>query len=105
MNPVNLFLAAAVLATFVEGTVEYIFSDSAAAKPYLKYIALAVGVGVSLAYNLDILAALGIVSPIPFVGAVISGLIIGRGSNYLNDFVTSFQKPKVVVTTPPAPTT
>ena len=94
MQPVNLFLAAMVLATFIEGTVEYIFADRTNAQPYLKYIALALGVLVSLAYKLDILASLGIISPLPFVGSIVSGLIIGRGSNYVNDFVSSFQKPK-----------
>lgn len=91
MNIATYGVAVLLLATLVEGFTEYLFSDQPKAQPYLKYIALGLGVGVSLAYGVDILAGLGLVSPVPFVGQVISGLIIGRGSNYVNDFVSSLK--------------
>ncbi len=93
MNIASYGVAIFLLATLTEGFTEYLFSDVAKAKPYLKYIALAMGVGVSLAYRVDILAGLGLTTSVPYVGSIISGLIIGRGSNYVNDIVTSFQKP------------
>ena len=95
MNTVAIGIGAFVLATLVEGLTEYVFADVQKVQPYLKYIALVLGVGAAIAYRVDILAALGLVSPIPFVGEIVSGLIIGRGSNYVNDIVTSFQQPKL----------
>lgn len=81
-----------ILAALVEGFTEYVFGFADRVKPYLKYIALVLGVGATLAYNIDILRDLaGLTSPIPYVGQIISGLIIGRGSNYLNDFVSAIR--------------
>ena len=76
------------LATFVEGFVEYFFGGGGhASKPYLKYIALLLGVGAAIAYQVDLLASVGLHSVFPFVDYVISGIIISRGSNFLNDLV------------------
>lgn len=91
MNPFSAFTGALLLATFVEGTVEYFFSEATWAKNYLKYISLVLGVVVALAYNVDILAALGLVAHYAFIGSVVSGIMIGRGGNYLNDFITHFK--------------
>ncbi len=79
------------LATFVEGTTEYLFGAYTKAQPYLAYIALFIGVLCSVAYKVDILAYLGLTTTIPYVGSIISGLIIGRGSNYINDIISKFQ--------------
>lgn len=92
MTPITFGVSVLLLATLVEGFTEYLFGEVQSAKPYLRYIALALGVGVSLAYGIDILGILGLVSPFPLVGQIISGLILGRGSNYVNDIMTSFTK-------------
>lgn len=77
-----------LLATFVEGTVEYLFAkEGVVSQPVLKYIALALGVVLAIAYNVDLLATVGMTSIVPLVGNVVSGVIIGRGSNYVNDMV------------------
>jgi hypothetical protein len=52
----------------------------------LRYTATVVGLAICLAYDLDLAASLGLETPIPFVGNVITGLLVGRGSNFLNDF-------------------
>lgn len=75
------------LATFVEGLVEYLFAKENAAQPALKYVALALGVALSIAYNVDLLAIAGMTSAVPLVGNIVSGIVIGRGSNYVNDIV------------------
>jgi hypothetical protein len=96
-----------VLAIFVEGFVEYFVSTPDKAQPWVKYVAAALGVVLSIAYGLDLLAALGVATVYPFVGSVITGLIVGRGSNYLNDFVSRVRAPKssVSVTGPDMKTT
>jgi hypothetical protein len=83
-----------VLAVFVEGFIEYFVSTPEKAQPWVKYIAAAIGVVLSIAYNIDLLATVGVATTYPFVGSIITGLIIGRGSNYLNDFITKIRAPK-----------
>lgn len=88
----TIIAGAVLLATVIEGLVEYLFGEVDAVKPYLKYVALAFGIVAAFAYNLDLLAYLGMSAAFPFVGNVISGLIIGRGSNYVNDIISAFKK-------------
>lgn len=85
---INSFLAIFALATFVEGFVEYFISDPNKFQPWLKYVAAAIGIAVSIFYRLDVFALLGVTAAYPFVGYVITGLVIGRGSNYLNDLIS-----------------
>lgn len=77
-----------LLATLVESFSEYVFGKVEKMKPFIMYIALVLGVGVALAYKVDILAMFSLHAN-PYVGYVISGLIIGRGSNYLNDIISA----------------
>jgi len=77
------------LATFTEGIIEYLFSDETRAQPYLKYLALLTGVGLAVAYNVDLLALVGLTTTVPLVSNVVSGVMIGRGSNYINDVLSA----------------
>lgn len=79
-------------AAFVEGLTKFIFSEWL--HKYTKYVALAIAIVVSLLYKLDLLAEFGITSPSWWVGSVFTGIIIGRGSNYVNDVWTWFKKEK-----------
>lgn len=91
----DIIVGAFLLATFVEGLITYLLGKTdeyAGPREWIKYLSLALGVVVSLLYRVDILAATGLVAIHPIVGYVVSGLIIGRGSNYLNDFVSLFKK-------------
>lgn len=76
------------LATFVEGLVTYLFTKEGKTQPVLKYVALAIGVVLAIAYQIDLLAMVGLFSNIPLVSYIISGIVIGRGSNYVNDAVS-----------------
>jgi hypothetical protein len=82
-------LAILLLAVIVESFVEYAFGKVKPLKNYLLYISLAFGIVVSIAYRVDVIDYLvGIQSPIPYFGYILSGLLIGRGSNYINDLVS-----------------
>lgn len=82
------FAALLFLAVLVEGLVEYLFANGKL-EAYLHYIALALGIVLAVAYKVDILSDLfGLTTTIPFVGSVVSGVIIGRGSNYVNDIIS-----------------
>lgn len=86
-----------VLAVLTEGLVEYFGTPIPSA--YKRYIAAIVGVIVCILYNADLLAILGYAASVPFVGAILTGLVVGRGSNYLNDIVARIQ----VITAPAVP--
>lgn len=80
------------LATFIEGLTEYLFSGFNSAQRYLKYVALALGVICAIFYKIDLLASLaGLNGTTPIIGYIISGLIMGRGSNYLNDIISKLR--------------
>ena len=84
-----------VLAVFVEATVEYLIASLVkkngsknGLRRYIPYVAAVLGVGLCAAYQVDILAMVVGLTPIhPAIGWVVSGLIVGRGSNFLNDIV------------------
>ena len=75
------------LAVFIEGFVEYFVSSDNKTQPWLKYVSLMLGVIVAFFYQVDIFAMLGLMTPFPYVGNVISGILIGRGGNFVNDFM------------------
>ena len=75
------------LATFVEGMITYFKGTNTNSMPILKYVALALGIVVAIGYNIDIPAMAGVVTGYPLVSNIVSGIIIGRGSNYVNDIL------------------
>lgn len=86
----ELFTGALLLAVLIEGTITYIWGESSegSSMPALRYVSLIFGIGAAIAYQIDLLGALGLPAVYPLVGWIATGLIIGRGSNYLNDFVS-----------------
>lgn len=85
-------------AVFIEGLVEYTFKNVLDIK-YIKYVALALGVIFAIVYKLDLMGQFGFVAFSPYVGYVVTGLIIGRGSNFVNDFFSQWQGKKTVAPT------
>lgn len=84
------------LASFVEGTVTYLTTPPKGEeenafikkiKPFRAPLALVLGVGLALAYGIDIPASVFDLNA-SWVGMLISGVAIGRGSNYLNDMIS-----------------
>jgi hypothetical protein len=96
----GLIVAALLLAFLAEGTTEYLFAtpltrvlpNADTRSAVVRYIALAVGVGLAFGYGLDVFRVLvpGLTPVQPWVGVLLTGVLIGRGSNYLNDFATRF---------------
>jgi hypothetical protein len=102
MTVAMMLLAILLLAALTEGLVEYFL------QPWLKpdnedvpiwrsmalrYSAALVGVGLCLAYAVDVLALVGLAGRLDFVGEIMTGLLIGRGSNYVNDFIERWIRP------------
>lgn len=90
-----------LLAFLVETLVEYFAAPVfdkipklTAAKWSLMYVAMAVGIFGAFVYSFDLLyllgQLLGVAVPQTPYGIVITGMAIGRGSNYLHDILTKF---------------
>jgi len=106
-----LIAVAFALAFLTESLVEYLLgtpmSKFESLKPWtwlLMYVAAGVGVFLALYWEIDLIAVIanGIaqMSGVPItwqvspVGQVLSGLVIGRGSNFLHDFLSkTLRKP------------
>ena len=96
MSNLQIMLLALALAFLTESMVEYLFGQAVdhfdALSKWrwaLMYVAALAGVGLAFYYRLDLLALIGQLEPSP-VGFLLSGLIIGRGANYLHDFVSRY---------------
>jgi len=75
-----------VLSTLVEGLVEY-FGAPLPSK-YKPFAAAALGILVCVIYNADLLALLGLPAAFPYAGSVLTGFVIARGANYINDVIS-----------------
>lgn len=81
------------LATFIEGLIDYMTGESdGLSRPYLKYVGLVIGVLVALAYQVDIPTMVGLSATWAPANYILSGIIIGRGSNYVHDILKSLQR-------------
>ena len=107
------YVAILILATLVESFVEYLIRPLV--KPWvqgqpparlvgeepavtirdliLRYVAAVIGMGACVLYRADLLAMMGLDSPWPWVGYLVTGLIIGRGANFVHDFAGRWLQP------------
>jgi hypothetical protein len=83
-----------LLAFLAEAMTEYLFSDLLERIKdgkycfTLKYIACVIGIALCVAYRIDLLGLVADLTPTAtWIGWVVSGMIIGRGSNFLNDVI------------------
>jgi hypothetical protein len=61
---------------------------------YLRYIAACVGILLACLYRVDLLALFGLHAIHPVAGWVLTGILAGRGSNYLHDLVDRWLSPQ-----------
>lgn len=50
-------------------------------------LAIALGIIVAVAYNLDLPAHFNLKSQIPYIGCILTGILISRGSNFVFDII------------------
>lgn len=75
-------------AIIVEGIIAYVKTFFVDGKFQWQMItSLVLGVVVALAYSLDLLALCGLESNIPFIGQVLTGILLSRGANYIADLI------------------
>lgn len=97
MDQVHLSPLAIVFAfsTLNESIIEYLFGSVPQLRPYLPLIALATAVFLTFTYQINILSIiLGVQSNSPFLDFLLSGFMISRGSNFINDFAQRFLRSK-----------
>ena len=54
-------------------------------------VSIALGMLVAIAYKLDLLELMGMKSNIPYVGNILTGLLLSRGSNYVYDILSALK--------------
>lgn len=52
-----------------------------------KVGALIISIGLSVLAGADLFSLVGIALPVPVVGAVLTGVLLSRGSNFLHDLI------------------
>jgi hypothetical protein len=55
---------------------------------YTAHAAAVVGILLCIACCADLLALAGLTTPLPWVGPIVTGLLIGRDANFVHDFAT-----------------
>ena len=100
MDPLSQLTLILFLAFIAEGMTEYFARPILAAlgsinssPMWLRYVAMLVGIGLSVAYRADLLLIIGFQAIHPMVGVVLTGILIGRGSNYMHDLVDRYFQP------------
>ena len=80
----------AVTAVLVEGIVTYIneFFVSGVA-PWQMILSLTLGMVVAISYKLDLPEYLNMKAHIPYIGCILTGVLISRGANYLYDLIST----------------
>ena len=76
-----------LLATVSEALSEYFFSGIKIFERGIKYLSALVGVIVAIIFQADIFTFLGLESQYPILSQILTGLVISRGSNVLNDLI------------------
>lgn len=55
-------------------------------------VSLALGITVAIAYKLDLLSNFNLNSQIPYIGSILTGILLSRGSNYVFDLIGKLTK-------------
>lgn len=90
MDNLNFSPLAVIFAftTLNEAIIEYFFGSVKVLRPYLPLLALFSATVLAFIYKVNIFSSLlGLDSGLPFLDYILSGFIISRGSNFVNDFV------------------
>lgn len=83
LSPVAVIIA---FSTLNESLIEYLLGNVKPIRPYLPLIALATATFLTFTYQINIFALLlGVESTSPFLDFLLSGFVISRGSNFIND--------------------
>lgn len=87
----EIFAQVILFAVLVEAVVEGIKSVKEDGRiNSVVALSMLVSLIASLAFDIDLFAMAGFSTAVPYIGAVLSSVIISRGSNYVSDIVSKF---------------
>ena len=73
----------------LEGIITYINSFFVVGEPHYQMIlSLVFGIFIAVAYKIDLLKLADIESAMPYIGSILTGVLISRGSNYIYDLMS-----------------
>lgn len=87
---ISLIIVGAITLEGIIETIKNIFVEKEI--KIWKIISMVLGIGISLAFGLNIMSVLGFSTQTKFLGEVITGILISRGSNFINDFLQKIEK-------------
>ena len=77
-----------MVAILIEGIVTYFNEFFVSGNmPWQMICSLVLGIITSVSYKLDLPKHLGLKSSIPYIGSILTWILISRGSNYLFDIL------------------
>lgn len=87
------FIGFLLLVVFTEGIITYVNNFIVSKEPKWQQVAsLIIGELMAFGYAADLLALFGLDAKIPYLGIVMSGIVISRGSNYVFDLIKKLIK-------------
>jgi len=76
-----------IAAIVVEAIIEYFGSFLNKGFHFKQLFSLTFGMIFAVIYRIDLLGVVGLHTDVPFVGMVLSGILLSRGSNYIADLM------------------
>nr|DAP62621.1 MAG TPA: holin [Caudoviricetes sp.] len=87
------FFGIILMAIVIEGIISYIrqlFVDRHF--QWQIFVAVVIGITIAILYGLDLFALFDMVPSVPYVGMVLTGILMSRGSNYIFDLIKQIQQ-------------
>lgn len=82
------FMPIILMAIVVEGLITYLQQLISHHKLcWQMLVSIAIGVFCSVIYQIDLFSLFGLNADVPYVGSILTGILISRGSNYLFDLL------------------
>ncbi|HEU4607869.1 MAG TPA: hypothetical protein VFS31_07150 [Chitinophagaceae bacterium] len=94
MDNITFFITFALFIEAMVETLKWIFQTGPDGKPLLDWVriaALVLGVSACTAFNIDLFAAAGFQTNVPYVGAIGTGIILARGANVIHDLIDKLE--------------
>lgn len=90
---VDAFFGLALAGILVEAVVTVVSSAKERYLDWRYWASIVIGVLVAVVYDVDLFAAAGLTGLVPFVGNVLTGVVVSRGANYAYDIMNRVRNP------------
>lgn len=95
LPPISPLLVVIAFSSLNEAIIEYMFGNVKALHPYLPLLSLATAIFLTFTYNISVFALIfGVESNSPFLDFLLTGFIVARLSNFINDLAQRLLRSK-----------